>query len=1046
MDDVVRKVYIDSPIFTREDEENFRYVSTDVEGETTRRAADDDEFQLQLLINDALGPAPAGASLEQGNSTGGTGKTVDRHYAMSYSPFDDNNEEEDRLSAVIRDSLEDDGMVLRNPLQNSNNSNNITDAVDSRHLNKVVNDDGDQAMMAYNKAEAREEQDHPSAKQRHVLPRHPADASALVPLSQQPSYDDADEYAEARLERARQRRFARNAHIPQLELIDSEDERADIGAMLDLEFNDGRPVPHNNNHGVVRPPPQKGTGNARHGHTVPKHRDLPDDDRYEDADLQDSLEVAQHYPRVGGEDGNRDYAQKLNRLDLNNVQDDNDWRVLDTSWQGGLPQDIPRNNNAGRDRPENDQQQHMQRDWHNMQQQSVLSSAQQPRSASQFSPSENPPGHNGDYQDNGNQRSAGSYHYLQNDPSMAVQANTKAEMLRNGMDFVVANKRNVRKSSKTYGQIYSRKKGKENSGEDSPLPPVNHHRPVGSTSMPVIPNDSKQRIVNGASGGGGGGVRGRGTHAEALNEQNSLLGVQEDSATDLRGPEQLWQARSKSLAARKDFSESNGGGGGSAPVKNRHKGGGAAMVPPLQKYPSDIPLEPTRAVVPHASLSAPYQRPIHQQRQQFSAGTFDVAVAPQQSGQQPPSMPQKLSVDINLNVMSPRPQLSQPSSSMMPYQMLEPSSYRPLPYQLSPPGGGQGHVYEPVSARLYQQFPAGTAIQTHVFHPSPGAPLPLANAPHHPHLSEYGPFPPPMQYPSYQPELYYITPPPPGADRMALQDAVLLQQQQPQLPIRYGYNFPHHMMTSSPQHGSYNHQYQSDPESYYTKAPLASNGSNHPVSPYRVLPPVGSSPKEKSGSDGGLQPLTTGGSGGSYMEQYRRQKKRPDYKTYTVDDYRKLKKEMKLNLGTLGPDLENETLKERKDKVQRQQEYAQLIRERNKLEIQQQQQHEQQQQQHRSLHGRIDDNDNKSNEEQLNNRRRLALEYAKRVPKPKAAPRHDQQAGSDEALGLDSMRAAAAPNDSDFAMDELRRLQERHQWEREQVARLVQHRTALPAP
>jgi len=54
------------------------------------------------------------------------------------------------------------------------------------------------------------------------------------------------------------------------------------------------------------------------------------------------------------------------------------------------------------------------------------------------------------------------------------------------------------------------------------------------------------------------------------------------------------------------------------------------------------------------------------------------------------------------------------------------------------------------------------------------------------------------------------------------------------------------------------------------------------------------------------------GSGSSgYADQYRRQKKKTDYKAYTIDDYRKLKKETKPSLGTLGPDLENDGHKER---------------------------------------------------------------------------------------------------------------------------------------
>jgi len=48
-----------------------------------------------------------------------------------------------------------------------------------------------------------------------------------------------------------------------------------------------------------------------------------------------------------------------------------------------------------------------------------------------------------------------------------------------------------------------------------------------------------------------------------------------------------------------------------------------------------------------------------------------------------------------------------------------------------------------------------------------------------------------------------------------------------------------------------------------------------------------------------------------YADQYRRQKKRMDYKAYTIDDYRKLKKEMKPSLGSLGPDLQSDSHKER---------------------------------------------------------------------------------------------------------------------------------------
>lgn len=50
--------------------------------------------------------------------------------------------------------------------------------------------------------------------------------------------------------------------------------------------------------------------------------------------------------------------------------------------------------------------------------------------------------------------------------------------------------------------------------------------------------------------------------------------------------------------------------------------------------------------------------------------------------------------------------------------------------------------------------------------------------------------------------------------------------------------------------------------------------------------------------------------GGSYMAQYKyHQNKKHEYKVYTLEDYRKLKKEV--SLGGLGPDIENETIKEK---------------------------------------------------------------------------------------------------------------------------------------
>lgn len=264
-------------------------------------------------------------------------------------------------------------------------------------------------------------------------------------------------------------------------------------------------------------------------------------------------------------------------------------------------------------------------------------------------------------------------------------------------------------------------------------------------------------------------------------------------------------------------------------------------------------------------------------------------------------------------------------------------------------------------------------------------------------------------------------------------------QQQQQLPVRYSYNYQQPgpvVMNGGPtppsqllqKFNGYPYQQPSQQSHYANKGGSTSAPASppHVMSPYKVLPPVGKSSSAKDRPTDAPAPTVNGG--GSYMDQYRRQKKRPDYKTYTVDDYRKLKKEMKLNMGALGPDMENETLKERKEKVQRQQEYAQLIRERNKMEIQP-----------RQLTSRnITDEEA---EDQLN-KRRLALEYAKQIPKPKRRVEPSSTA-TGSSNNIYQQQGALPGNDSDSAMDELRRLQERHQWEREQVARLLQG-TALP--
>ena len=70
------------------------------------------------------------------------------------------------------------------------------------------------------------------------------------------------------------------------------------------------------------------------------------------------------------------------------------------------------------------------------------------------------------------------------------------------------------------------------------------------------------------------------------------------------------------------------------------------------------------------------------------------------------------------------------------------------------------------------------------------------------------------------------------------------------------------------------------------------------------------SPGKGSDTDGGgySQP-SDGGAGGGYMDQLKGKKKETNYKQYTLRDYKSLKTDIRL--GGLGPNLENETVKEK---------------------------------------------------------------------------------------------------------------------------------------
>nr|CAB3260881.1 uncharacterized protein LOC100176163 [Phallusia mammillata] len=176
--------------------------------------------------------------------------------------------------------------------------------------------------------------------------------------------------------------------------------------------------------------------------------------------------------------------------------------------------------------------------------------------------------------------------------------------------------------------------------------------------------------------------------------------------------------------------------------------------------------------------------------------------------------------------------------------------------------------------------------------------------------------------------------------------------------------------------------------------------------------------------------------GGSYLEQYERQKQKAKYKRYTLEDYKNLKRD--LNLGGLGPDLLS--AKEKMGKIDRARKYAEFIR----------QQHKSNQQvvQRKTLDGdettlddetllkRDDDKhrfvvgaDSEEKRREQKEKRKRAMEYARQVPKPKTIFNTSQGAE----------KTPRKPNTLDnngepLDWDLLKTLQERHEREKALVA------------
>ncbi|XP_013394105.1 LOW QUALITY PROTEIN: bromodomain-containing protein 4-like [Lingula anatina] len=200
------------------------------------------------------------------------------------------------------------------------------------------------------------------------------------------------------------------------------------------------------------------------------------------------------------------------------------------------------------------------------------------------------------------------------------------------------------------------------------------------------------------------------------------------------------------------------------------------------------------------------------------------------------------------------------------------------------------------------------------------------------------------------------------------------------------------------------------------------HGAHH----YETLPPIGSHGKKAEDKQSPVMRAVT-------WRPSRNRSSPRGSTAYTINDYRKLKKE--IQLGGLGPDLDNQTLRERTEKRQKQLQYAKQVK-------------EQQKQTFKPGRPRPQGTAEDKEKEDIMNRRKLAMEYAKSIPKPQVASRHPTEfnsyeiaAGRAGSVQPQSPSRAASSKTAEQEMEDLMRLKERHDSERRAVAELKQHQT-----
>ncbi|KAL5019734.1 hypothetical protein ScPMuIL_002626 [Solemya velum] len=202
---------------------------------------------------------------------------------------------------------------------------------------------------------------------------------------------------------------------------------------------------------------------------------------------------------------------------------------------------------------------------------------------------------------------------------------------------------------------------------------------------------------------------------------------------------------------------------------------------------------------------------------------------------------------------------------------------------------------------------------------------------------------------------------------------------------------------------------------------------DYSTNPYSKVPPILTADESTEISE-----ITNG-----YAARYKKEKSKdpnagPTYKVYSLEDYRRMKKECELGRGKLGPDFENLTYKQKLDIRRKQLEYARNVMDKNKQELA-----------HTGAPKRHSPSVKTKEQKLENTRRKAALDYSKTIAKPVGKPQPNQYNSYEVAAQLSptaktgNLRSPKSGNSVDVI--DLQKLQQRHEQEKQNVAMIRQN-------